>query len=216
MPSIKFGEDLVLLMFPRSHFEKHSQFIFQLNHCLPHPFVNQQSLKMLVPSCKQRKHEEILPSPQQGWPSEIAGVFRWSNRPVGWQWIRVSGGVMKSAHLILSLSFCQLYGQRNEQWAEYLWVGYVETVCVNFTEIFLVVTAGQNLYLWCPNIHHYCCHYCPTLLAEDKCSTHICKLCIAKHIGAWAHCVNVHDLMFMKEQQSYVFYVWSLTAQRAS
>lgn len=53
IPSIKFGKDLVLLIFPISHFEKDSQFIFQLNLCLPHPFVIQQSLKLLVPSCKQ-------------------------------------------------------------------------------------------------------------------------------------------------------------------
>lgn len=59
----------------------------QLNRC-SYPFVIPQSPRLArcwsLP-VSNRKHVEISLGPQQGWPSEVAGVFRWSNRPVGWQ-----------------------------------------------------------------------------------------------------------------------------------
>lgn len=58
--------------------KKKSQLIFLLNHRLARSIVIQQ--RLWLPGCWSLPvsiwtHLEILPSPQQGWPSEVARVF---------------------------------------------------------------------------------------------------------------------------------------------
>lgn len=147
--SCKYFEDLVLL-FHKSLVKEHSQFIFLMNHCLLQTIVIQQSLwpsRWWALPVGSWSHVEILPSPQQGWPSELAGV---SVSPVD-RWAGSKSMFVWWGHKIItsnqSLLCCQFHGQRSGQWAEYLWAGCGETVWDNVLEISCLsqlVTAHQD------------------------------------------------------------------------